>query len=138
MRVLRRETEADRLRRIESDVVMLKRRVTASPLPEEQRLLVREALVKRAWPFRSITVVLGTVGAGGGALVAGGPVGAALGALAGLALPLIFEEPLVTYLSRRRKREPDRLIQPALVPDPGAGGDVVAGDDEAARPLAGR
>jgi len=105
MRVPRRETEADRMRRMASDGAMLKRRVTASPMPEEQRFLVREALVKQSWPFRSLTVALGVVGAAGGDLVAGGPVGAALGAALGLTLPLIFEESLVTRLSRRRERK---------------------------------
>ncbi len=130
-RVPRRETEADRLRSIESDVAMLKRRITASPLPEEQRSLVREVIVKQSWPFRSVVIALGVLGAAGGELVAGGAPGAALGAAAGLALPLIFEEPLVTRLSRRRERKVRAKMtvgeDPMSTPFPGLSEDEALG-----------
>jgi hypothetical protein len=105
-------------------VATLRRRVTASQLPEEQCFLVREALIKRGWRFRSITVAFGALGAGGGELVAVAPAGAALGALAGLALPLIFEEPLIARLCQRRERRLRAKMALAEAQDGGVGGDA--------------
>ena len=111
MKVIRRETEADRLQRLEGEVRMLKMRATQAPVPEVQRSLVREALIKRWWPFRLIVVMLTMAGAGLGELVAGGVGGAALGAGTGYALPLIFEEPLIAALADG--------VQPARAEDGG-------------------
>jgi len=105
VKVIRRENDARRLQRLEGEVRMLKIRATQAPLAEEQRSLVREALIKRWWPFRLIVVMLTMAGAGVGELVAGGIGGAALGAGTGYLLPLIFEERLMTALARRRARQ---------------------------------
>jgi len=89
-RVNRPVTEARRLDRLEEDVRMLKLRACSTPTPEEQRRVVRTAVVRASVAFRMAELTLTMLAAGlGAALVAasgvlsgswGHVLGAALGA----------------------------------------------------------